>query len=399
MQGASLSRIAIIDPSLFTWPYDSALAQGLRANGHEVIVYGKHLAAGDEAKGAEGLRELFYPGFQGPPIGNLPYALFYALKGLDHVESSVRLIAALRRFRPDFIHFQWTVLPVFDRWVIPAFRRIAPTVLTVHDSAPFNDNPRSRVLWLNAISIMEGFDQLIVHTERARTRLIDYGIAAERVARVPHGVLGLSAGENTVPAEPVNDPDRPVTFLLFGRIKPYKGVDVMLRALAAMPPAARARSRAHIVGRPFIDMEPLFALSRELGVESQVEWTLRFVADEEMAGIFGAADALVLPYREIDASGVLMVALAAGRPILASRIGLFAEMLEEGRHGFLVPPDDPAALAEALAAVVNDPERRVRMGRAVRDLMAAIPDWREIGRMTMEAYQAAARRQKGRRAS
>lgn len=355
------------------------------------MVFGKHLAAGEEAKGALGLRELFYPGFQAPPLRNLPQKLFLGLKGLDHIESMARLLAAVRAFRPDIIHFQWAPLPVVDRWFVPAFRAVAPTLLTVHDSAPFNDNPRSRLQRLSSTSIMRRFDHLIVHTERARQRLLTYGVAPERVSRVPHGILGVEHMPATAPPPPAAAPDRPVTLLLFGKVKPYKGTDVLIRAIAAMPAAARPKVRLRVVGKPYMDMEPLFALARELGVDALAQWDLRFVDEDEMPAIFAEADVMVMPYREIDASGVLMSAMAAGRPIVASRIGNFAETLEDGRHGRLVAPDDPAALAQALTEMVEAPERRLAMGRAVRELLDSIPDWTAIGKMTEAVYRLARR--------
>jgi glycosyltransferase involved in cell wall biosynthesis len=181
----------------------------------------------------------------------------------------------------------------------------------------------------------------------------------------------------------------PVTVLLFGKIKPYKGTDVLIRALAAMPAASRARCRVHVVGKPYMDMEPLFALARELGVESNIIWDLRFVAEDELTRIFAEADMIVMPYREIDASGVLMFGLSIGLPIVASRIGLFAEVLENGEHGRLVTPDEPDELAEALTALVDSSAERARMSRNVQALRDSLPDWQTVGAQTTALYDVA----------
>jgi glycosyltransferase involved in cell wall biosynthesis len=84
-----------------------------------------------------------------------------------------------------------------------------------------------------------------------------------------------------------------------------------------------------------------------------------------------------------------MAALSVGRPILASRIGLFAELLEDGKHGFLVPQDDPAALAAALERLVADDATRAAMAANVRALAAAIPSWGAIATQTATLYQSA----------
>jgi glycosyltransferase involved in cell wall biosynthesis len=293
----------------------------------------------------------------------------------------------LRRLQPEIIHFQWAPLPAVDRMFLPQIRRIAPTVLTVHDSAPFNDNPRSVLQRIGAIGIMNSFDRLVVHTNRARQRLVGHGLPPDKIAVIPHGVL--ESGPSHLSSHADRGRDEPVTLLLFGKLKPYKGADVLIRALAAMPAGARARCRLRIVGKPYMDVEPLFALAKELQVDSNIVWDLRFVADDELERIFTQADIIVMPYREIDASGVLMVALSAGVPIVASRIGLFAEMLEDGQHGRLVAPGDDAALARALGDLVENAGERRRISDNVRYLRSSIPDWRNIAAQTVDLYRSA----------
>lgn len=380
-------KIALIDPSLFTWPYDIALIEGLRHSGHEVTLFTKHLAEGEQGKGQPGVRELFYPGFQSGWIKALPRPLFLALKGVSHILSHFALRRALKAYKPDIIHFQWAPLPVVDQRLIPALKAIAPVILTVHDSSPFNNNPSAKLQSIGAFTIMQIFDRLIVHTERAEQALARHQLDPLKIARIPHGVLGTGPQIATTEASLRNG--EPVNVLLFGKLKPYKGADILIRAVAALPDALRARCRVRIVGKAEMDTEPLFALSKELGVENNIVWDLRFVDDSEMATIFADADIMAMPYRDIDASGVMMVALSIGRPIVASKIGLFAELLEDGTHGRLVPQNDPEALAQALAQLIEDGPLRLQMGQNVRTLGAVIPGWNEIAQRTLALYQQA----------
>lgn len=380
-------RIALIDPSLFTWPYDCSLAEALAANGHEVAIFGsrKSVAAGPSEKAF--LRPVFYRGLGQGWIVRLPRWLFLPIKGMHHCVSMFALIRQLKTSRPDIIHFQWAPLPVIDKLFLPAIQTIAPVVLTVHDSMPFNNNPGSGVQRLGAISILSAFDHLIVHTAAAARRLVSYGVAAERVSVLPHGPIG---GTGVVTrkhdAAPVLAPAEPVRLLMFGKIKQYKGVDVLLRALSLMPSAVAKRCRVRIVGQPYIDLKPLQEFVRLAALGEIVQFEPRFVGDEEIPDILSAADVMVMPYREIDASGVLMLTLAAGRPIVASKIGLFAELLEDGVHGKLVAVEDHAALALALEHLIIDAEGRRRMGANVRLLHDSIPGWGEIARRTEALY-------------
>lgn len=377
-------RVALIDPSLFTWPYDSALALALADAGHSVRIFGKPPRPADTGPALELLQPHFYRELEGRLAQRLPHPLFLGAKGISHAWHMGRLVAALRAFRPDVIHFQWAPLPAVDRLYLPALRRIAPTVLTVHDSAPFNGNPRSALQAAGAISIMSSFDRLIVHTEAAAQRLREYGLPADRVRRIPHGPLqgSMVQVERTASLEP----DAPVNILLFGRIKHYKGADVLLKAAASMRRDVLQRARIHIVGQPFMDLSPLHALVANAGIGDFVRIEPRFVSDAEVSELLGAADIVALPYREIDASGVLMTALSAGVPIVATRVGLFAELLQDGVHGRLIDVEDHLSLTRVLEELVEKPQLRKQMGEQVRALRDALPTWGNIAKQTGQLY-------------
>ena len=380
-------RIALIDPSLFTWPYDAELALALAKAGHEVRIYGKPPRAADTGPALELLEPHFYRKLELPLAQRLPRPVFLGIKGLSHTVGMARLVAELRAFRPDVIHFQWTPLPLVDRMYLPVLRRIAKLVLTVHDSAPFNGAPRSALQMAGAIKILSDFDRLIVHTQAAAERLSNYGLSPERIRRIAHGPLeGSSVVVPRRERTAANGADRPVDILLFGRIKPYKGADVLLHAAAAMRREVLEKARIHIVGQPFMDLAPLHTIVHDAGIGAHVLIEPRFVSDAEVGELLAAADIVALPYRDIDASGVLMTAISAGVPIVATRVGLFAELLEDGKHGRIIAVNDHLALARALEELVQDPELRGRIGRQVRALRDALPTWSSIAEDTANLY-------------
>jgi glycosyltransferase involved in cell wall biosynthesis len=377
-------KIALIDPSLFTWPYDLRLAKGLTEIGHSVQIFGREpgyeLPVGD----SKFLARHFYAGLQNQAFKRLAPSVQLALKGVSHISSMVRLLKQLRQTQPDIIHFQWTPLATIDQHFLPFFRKIAPTIITVHDSNPFNNNPRSRLQRLGAIEIFHKFDHLLVHTRSAYARVESYGVPKEKLSIVAHGLL-TDASEFSRVSAPA-DRGR-VVILLFGQVKPYKGVDVLLRAMSRLPPGVKDCCLVRIVGRPEMPMDPLFALVDELGLKEQVEFDLRFIPDAEIPSLLTSSDILVFPYREIDASGVLMLALAAGRPVVASRIGIFAEWLGDLGPGILVEPDSPDALASALSPLTSDPDYRDSIASKMLRLRDSVPAWREIALVTEGIYQ------------
>jgi mannosyltransferase len=82
-----------------------------------------------------------------------------------------------------------------------------------------------------------------------------------------------------------------------------------------------------------------------------------------------------------------MTAISAGVPIVATRVGLFAELLQDGVHGRLIDVEDHAGLAKALEALVESPELRDQMGQQIRALRDALPTWSNIAAQTTELYE------------
>jgi len=383
-------RIAIIDPSLWTLPYDDALARGLRALGHEVSLYGRPGGGEEDGAGTVEVVPAFYPLTRGETGSGPLKPLRQGMKGLEHIAAMARLPGLLRRGgAPAVIHFQWLPLPFLDRHLVRRLAGTAPLVLTLHDSTPFNGNPPSVLTRIGMAECYAAFDALIVHTEAARQGLLHQGVSAEKVAVVPHGLFGPVPGGSDVAAPKASAAVAPSTLLLFGKIKPYKGADLLIRAFGRLPPALRTRARLRIVGKPYLDIGQLAALARECGVEGAVSIEPGFVAEAEIPSLFGRDVVSVFPYRAVDASGVLALAIAHGRPIVASRIGAFAELLQDGRHGLLVPPGDVEALAGALARMLEDAPFAAGCAANTRALAAVIPGWDEIGRQTLAVYERA----------
>lgn len=376
-------KVALIDPSLFTWPYDRALAGALADLGHEPRIFGKALLADDPRMADPLYAPSFYASLASPLLARLPRVATRIWKGASHISSLRRLIGELTVWRPDVIHFQWLPLPMIDARFLARFRAIAPLVLTVHDTLPFNGTPGSILQNLGARDIWRAFDRLIVHTRQGEERLREQGIEGGRIVRVAHGLLHAEQAPTAPVARPAG---APVEFLLFGQIKPYKGVDVVIRALARMSEDLRSRCRVRIAGKPYMDMAPLLRLAKELGVEDSLVFDLRFIPDAEVAKMMADADALLFPYREIEASGVLMATIAHGRPLIASRLGAFGELIADGENGLLVAPGDDQALAAALGMMILQPENRLRMSAGMMRLRDSIPTWADIARQTAGLY-------------
>jgi glycosyltransferase involved in cell wall biosynthesis len=145
--------------------------------------------------------------------------------------------------------------------------------------------------------------------------------------------------------------------LFFGFVREYKGLKCLLEAVAALP---REPGYHLLVAGEFYDDRSLYREGlRALEARGQVTVVDRYVPNEEVALYFSAADVVAAPYLSATQSGVIQVAYGFLRPVIASRVGGIPEAVAEGRTGFLVPPGDAGALAEAIRRffAMPDPER------------------------------------------
>jgi glycosyltransferase involved in cell wall biosynthesis len=376
-------RVHVVDPSAYTPPYDHALCEALGAAGVEVELITSHFDYGPVAAPQRyRRRELFYGlahgrGGAGEAIagGGPRSKARMALKLAEHTPEMLRY----RRIAwgADIAHFQWLTVQPLDVHLLPRPTRggerrgLPKLVLTAHDVLPREPRPGQ----LSAQRrLYERFDAVVVHSEHGRRRLIEE-LSADpaRVHAIPHGAFAHLAAVPPAPAP--HDTERPVV-LCFGLMRPYKGLDVLIEAWQGIEGA-----ELWIAGMPRMDISDLRAKA-----PPSVRFDTRFIADAELAAYFQRADLVVLPYREIDQSGVLFTALAFGTPLLLSDVGGFPEVAATGAAR-TVPAGDPAALREALRELLADPTALAELARAARAAAAKRYSWERIARAHLRLYE------------
>ncbi|MET0748744.1 MAG: glycosyltransferase [Rhizobium sp.] len=369
-------KALLIDPSLFTSAYDAGLTQGLRAVGVAPYWAARPLRPGEHSDiKASDIGITFYRGVEAIP--SKWQKLRGLAKGLSHISDLVRLVWHVQRHRPAVVHVQWAVLPLFDAMAMRLIRRVCPVIMTVHDTVPFNGEKISVLQNSGFDKPIEAADHVIVHTRGARRNLISRGIAEAKVSIVPHGPLTLNVAPVIRPADHVRDPRW--TFVMFGQIKPYKGLDVLIEALGQLPLELRRQARVIVAGAAYLDIVPLRQRISALSLDAVVELRLGRLDEHQMASLFEEADSFLFPYRQIDASGVYFLLKPTGKWMIASAVGIFAEDMPEA-NGTLVPAADAVALAAALAdAIERCPATKTQAGG----------DWTSIGERTLEIYREA----------
>lgn len=127
--------------------------------------------------------------------------------------------------------------------------------------------------------------------------------------------------------------------LFFGLIRDYKGLDIMLKAYAD----SRLRQmgvKLIVAGEFYNNAEKYFELEKELGLEGEVIWHREFVPDSKVRYYFGAADIIVQPYKSATQSGVTQIAYHFEKPMIVTNVGGLAEIVPNGKAGYVVEPDE-----------------------------------------------------------
>jgi glycosyltransferase involved in cell wall biosynthesis len=364
-------RIRVVDPSLFTVPYCEALVNALQRTGADVTLVGRPLRSGETSP-----RVPFEPRFY-KRSDMLPRRIGKAgaaLKALEHCADIVGFALAARPVA-TVAHFQWLPFPLVDYAGLWLCRRKGPVVVTVHDTTPFNGTPTSMLQLRGFSAALSLADRLIVHTRTGVEQLVANGLDRAKIRCIPHGPLG---GFDNIPPPPKTGP---MTLVTFGKMRHYKGIDVLIEALAALSPEDRQALQVIVAGEPLMDLAPLKERIAATGLEGTIELRPGFLDEEAMRDLFTQAEGFIFPYREIEASGVLFLVQGLKRWIIASRLGAFAETIADGESGRLVPAEDVPALTRALQECAR---LRPQPSNAV-----SVMSWDDIAQATLATYDEA----------
>ena len=236
----------------------------------------------------------------------------------------------------------------------------ARVVLICANAVPHEARPGDRRL---LAMLLRAVDAVLVHTPAERAALAGLTDRPVAVAALPPH---LPAG--TRRADPL--PDRPRRRLLFfGKVRPYKGLDVLLAALARLP-----ELRLSIVGEQYRPGPGLSALIAGAGLADRVQVRDEYLPAEQIPGLFAGFDALVLPYRSATASQLVALGHEHGLPVVATRVGNFPDTVTDGVDGLLCAPGEVTDLARALDELYR-PGRLAALRAAVRPADPE-PTWR-----------------------
>lgn len=256
-------------------------------------------------------------------------------------------------------------------------------VLTVHDVVSFFD----RSHWSCEKYILKWVDGVIVHNQSAyidlkKRHTSDNILNQKDLAIIPHGnYLPFIEATEDIPKE-----SESLKILFFGQIKSVKGMEILLEALNIV---IRKKHNIHltIAGKPNkIDFELYSQLIKDLGIGKYVTTILRYISDDEIDDLYRTNDLVVLPYKIISQSGVLLLSMSYGLPVLTSDLPAFTEVIEDNKNGFIFETEKPESLANKLVEISENRELlnyvRLNSNKLIREEY----DWGRIGTKTMKYY-------------
>jgi len=329
------------------------LAEAFRKAGHDTFVATLRAQYPEHVPDWPGLRLLRYPGgaqrAPGVPLARPGVAPLLVPWSPASWRRTVRALAA---FGPALLVFRWWMPafgPAFAAVARGARRQGARVVAAVDNVTPHERWPLSGPLTRHALRAADGY---VVHSDAVRRELLallpDLDAGRVRLAPLPGFPLPAPGPGGRAGARARLGIDAPHVLLFFGIVRRYKGLDVLIAAMPALERALAGRIRLVVAGRFLEPVARFREQVRRLGLEGCVTLRPGWIPDAELSDLVAASDLVVQPCRSASQSGIVTVAHAQGRPVLATRVGGLPEMVRPGETGWLVPPEDPEALAGAV---------------------------------------------------
>jgi D-inositol-3-phosphate glycosyltransferase len=284
----------------------------------------------------------------------------FALKIAELVLYYARLIRYAARSSPKILHILWNgKLELFDRTILMLYykARGKKIAFTAHNVNGARRDSKDSLLNRITLGIQYRLcDHIFVHTEKMKNELCrEFNVGEDVVTVIRYPINNAIPDTALTPVEAkmrlgLLADERVILF--FGKIRPYKGIEQLIAAFSQLFADGSVKYRMVIAGEPTKDAQAYLrtlqhAVDR-ICTPNQVILRFQFIPDEDLELYFKGADVLVLPYKEIFQSGVLLLAYSFGLPVVATDVGSFREDIVEGKTGFLCRPDDPADLARAI---------------------------------------------------
>lgn len=305
----------------------------------------------------------------------------YHPANLCSLSNSLKLIT---QFKPDVIHLQLGGdIIVWSIFLFSKFLKRCPVVATFHDVKMHTGEKYAWLVHFVGFWERRWADEIIVHGEKLKEQMMkEYNLTSEKAHAIhigEHEVAPFKKYESEDIKEDGN------LILFFGRIYEYKGLEYLIKA---EPIITREVPNAKIIiagaGENFKKYEEMMGSRRESFIVHNYR-----IPYKEGAELFQRSSVVVLPYIEASQSGVVPTAYGFKKPVVVTDVGSIPEVVDDGKTGFIVPPRDSEALAQAVIKLLKDENLRKEMGENAYKKLKEDFSWDKIAEKTIEVYRKA----------
>ena len=281
--------------------------------------------------------------------------------------------------------FGSSALVVFNMILAKIF--FAKICLTIHDVKSFSNNSKysfySKLIYFFA-------DIIITHNKFSADEIIsNYSFLENKIQIIPHGnyipFIEIEKDKNFA-RQKIGINENKFVLLFFGMIKSVKGLDVLLKA---MPEIIKNNKEVIllIAGKPWRDdFSKYEEIIKDLKIEKYCKLDIKFIDYKDVSLYYASSDIVVLPYRRIYQSGVLMMSLCYKKPVIVSDLPSFKEIIVDQETGVFFSSDDSVSLAQAVSKLMSDNDLVELVRKNAYNLMEQKFSWQRIGKLTNDAY-------------
>lgn len=287
----------------------------------------------------------------------------------------------------DIVHVQWYIFSPLDFHYHKKLRKHGiKVVTTIHDLLPFNkkfyDFRYHKKIYNHAEHVITQAKMNI------KTLVEDFNVSKDKISYIPHGHY-MEYAEKATKEESREylgiEKDKKV-ILFFGQIKKVKGVDVLIKAL---PEVINKHNDVVcvIAGKVWKDdFQTYDDMITELNIGAHIIKHIRFIEDSEIKYFFNACDIVALPYRQIYQSGVVLLAYAYEKPVVATTEGEFLNVIKDGETGLLVESENVTEYSNALNWCIDNFDTAQKFGRKGKEDLSYRLSWEVIAKDICAVY-------------
>ncbi len=359
--------------------YDFALCDGLAANNIEPILF-----TCDETSA----RSENY-------VVETPYEGIYGVapkwrRALRFVRGTFRAVLSAKRRGAQLAHMHFFHSGVLELLNVAICRLFGlKVVVTSHDVESFIPGVSSGVVnkWIYGLTTA-----VVAHNKLSALELSKkLEISESKINIIPHGnyfSYKKDVGGKTAARSHLGIDSDSFVILFFGQIKEVKGLEVLLKAIPLLDEVVRRRVRLVIAGKVWKDeFAKYLDIIEKNSLSDCITLEIRYIHDNEVSYFYQCADAVVLPYKRIYQSGVVLMAMSFGIPVIVSNIPGMLEVVTDAETGLVFKSEDPTDLARCLNEAERSPQKLQRMAKAAEELMGTKYSWASIGRDTSSLYR------------